>query len=129
MKEHITVLGALYIAFNVFGVVAGMIVLLVVGGGGLLSRELESIAVTSTVAVVISFIIFLFSVPGVIGGIGLIKRASWARMLVLILGCLNLINVPFGTILGAYTIWVLVKEETIQLFAQQPGPASPPPRQ
>lgn len=126
MKEHVTVLGALYIAFNVLGVLGGIIVLLVIGGGGLLSQELEAIAVASTVAVVISFILFLFSVPGVIGGIGLIKRASWARILVLILGCLNLIYLPFGTILGAYTIWVLTKDETIRMFAQQHGPASPP---
>ena len=60
MKEHLTVLGALYIAFNIGGVMAGLIVLVVVGGGGLLSQELEAIAITSSVAIVISFFLFLW---------------------------------------------------------------------
>ncbi|OQX95024.1 hypothetical protein B6I21_07570 [candidate division KSB1 bacterium 4572_119] len=36
--------------------------------------------------------------------------------MVLIHGCLNLINIPFGTALGVYTIWVLMNEESINLL-------------
>lgn len=126
MKEHVMVLGALYIAFNVIGVMTGLIVLIVIGGAGILSQELEAIAITSTVAVFISFLIFIFSVPGLIGGIGLLKRAPWARILVLILGCMNLISIPFGTILGAYTIYVLVNEETVRMFDTRSNPPSSP---
>ncbi len=48
---------------------------------------------------------------------GLLKRQSWARILVLVLGILNLLNVPFGTALGIYSIWTLTNKETEKLFS------------
>jgi hypothetical protein len=58
----------------------------------------------------------LLSAPGLIGGIYLLKHRPWARILVLVLGFINLIEIPIGTALGIYTIWVLLKNETVQLF-------------
>jgi hypothetical protein len=59
----------------------------------------------------------VFSVPSIVGGIGLIKRWSWARYLVLILSVFSLTNVPVGTAMGVYSIWVLMHDETAELFA------------
>ena len=55
--------------------------------------------------------LLVLSAPGILGGYGLLKKYSWARVLVLILGALNLVNVPFETILGVYTFWVLLNED------------------
>jgi len=49
----------------------------------------------------------------------LLKRFSWARILVLVLGALNLLNVPFGTALGIYTFWVLLDDQSVKMFASQ----------
>jgi hypothetical protein len=46
-------------------------------------------------------------VAGVAAGSGLLDRRPWARGLALVLGCLALIDFPFGTALGIYTLWVL----------------------
>lgn len=46
-------------------------------------------------------------VAGVAAGWGLIDRRPWARSLAIVLGCLALIDFPFGTALGIYTLWVL----------------------
>jgi len=57
----------------------------------------------------------LFVVSGLAGiaaGWGLLDRQPWARTLALVLGCLNLIDMPFGTALGAYTLWVLLPTES-----------------
>ncbi|NIM65396.1 MAG: hypothetical protein GTO51_05325 [Candidatus Latescibacteria bacterium] len=124
MKEHVTILGAFYIAFNVQGILAAMIVLLAVGGGGIISGDPTAIAITSTVAASIATLLLVLSAPGIIGGIGLIKQKPWARILVLILGCLNLLIIPFGTILGIYTLWVLSRDETVELFSSQPDAGS-----
>jgi hypothetical protein len=35
-----------------------------------------------------------------------------------VLGIINLVNIPFGTALGIYTIWVLTNKETEALFSQ-----------
>ncbi len=53
---------------------------------------------------------------GIIGGIGLFAKQHWARILVLILSAIDLINFPIGTAVGIYTIWVLVQAETAEIF-------------
>ena len=54
------------------------------------------------------------------GGIGLLKRRRWARILVLIGAVPELFLFPVGTAIGIYTIWVLMQKETIQLFPRAP---------
>jgi len=119
MDEHVTILGALYIAFNALMLFAAIIVFVVIVGGGLLSGDADAIAITSGVGSAIAFLLVILSAPGIIGGIGLLKRRYWARILVLVLGFLNLVSIPLGTLLGIYTIWVLMKEETAQLFVSE----------
>ncbi len=52
------------------------------------------------------------SVLGFIAGIGLLHRASWARILAIILGVLALLDFPLGTALGVYTLWVLLSQDS-----------------
>ena len=53
--------------------------------------------------------IFLVTgVVGVIAGWGLYERRSWARILAIVLGFINLVHPPFGTAIGIYTLWVLL---------------------
>lgn len=116
MDEHIKILGILYIAFSALGLIAGLIVFVAITGGGLISGNATAIGITSIVGTAIAAILLLFSAPGIIGGMGLLKKQSWARVLVLVLGIINLVNIPFGTALGIYTIWVLTNKETEVLF-------------
>ncbi|MCK4526787.1 hypothetical protein KAW18_05400 [candidate division WOR-3 bacterium] len=116
MEKHLTILGTLYIAFSSVGVLIAVIVFITIGGGGLLSGEIETIAITSSVGTAIALLLVLVSAPGIIGGIGILKRQSWARILVLVLAFLYLIEVPYGTALGIYTIWILMNDKTEKLF-------------
>ena len=59
----------------------------------------------------------LLSLPGIIAGIGLLKFRPWARILTIVLSALNLMNIPFGTILGVYGLWVMLSDEGSRLFA------------
>jgi hypothetical protein len=52
---------------------------------------------------------------------GLMTRQSWARMLAIVLGCIALIDIPFGTALGIYTLWVLVPAESEREFRRLVG--------
>jgi hypothetical protein len=49
---------------------------------------------------------------GILAGWGLLDRQPWARMLAIVLGCIALIHLPFGTALGIYTLWVLLPAES-----------------
>ncbi len=125
MDRHITVLGTLYIAFSALTLLFAAIVFIAVLGGGVLSGDRDAMAVTSIVATAIAGLLTVLALPGIVGGIGLLRRRQWARALVMILGFLNLLAVPFGTILGIYTIWVLLKPETELLFATQQSAVVP----
>ena len=122
MEKHVTVLGIIYIAFSALGLLAAVIVFMAIVGGGILSGDSEAMAITAIVGPAIAFFLFIVSAPGFIGGIFLLKWRPWARILILILGFLNLFFIPFGTILGIYTIWVLLKNETAQLFIAERVP-------
>jgi hypothetical protein len=39
---------------------------------------------------------------------GLFERQPWARVLGIVVACLALLRIPFGTALGIYTLWVLL---------------------
>jgi phage shock protein PspC (stress-responsive transcriptional regulator) len=58
----------------------------------------------------------VLSIPGIIAGIGLFKRKEWARILTLIISVLDLVNFPFGTAVGVYSIWALVQPEVVEEF-------------
>jgi len=116
MKKHIEMLGILHIVYHSMGLIGALVVLVVIGGGGIISRNELAIAITMAVALFLSSIILIFSIPGIIGGVGLLKMRPWGRILALIMGFLSLMEIPFGTALGIYTIWALMNDETIKLF-------------
>jgi hypothetical protein len=60
----------------------------------------------------------LTAVLGIVAGWGLLERQPWARMLALVLGCINLIKLPFGTALGIYTLWVLLPAGSEEEYRQ-----------
>jgi hypothetical protein len=83
----------------------------------MLSGDPRAMGITAIVGTVVAYFLILVSLPEIIGGIGLLKRCPWARILVLVISFVDLINIPFGTIIGVYSIWVLLKDETVKMFA------------
>ena len=49
-------------------------------------------------------------------GLGLRKLKPWARSMSIIVCALNILSVPFGTIVGIYAIWALLSPEVEPLF-------------
>jgi hypothetical protein len=118
MDTHVKVLGWLYIISGILSLLIAAIVILAVFGGGLISGDRTAIAITGIVAAVVGGLILIISAPGVVAGVGLLGYHPWARILSLVLGVLNLPGFPFGTLLGIYTLWVLLDSETSLLFNQ-----------
>ena len=129
MQSHIKLLGILYIVYHAVGLLFAWIIWGVLSGVGMMSGDPTAAGILTIVGTVIATLLFALSAPGLIGGIGVLKGWWWARWLVLILGFFNLVNVPLGTILGVYTFWVLMQEETVQYFEadrQAGGMVEPP---
>src|ERR1700683_1803683 len=56
------------------------------------------------------------SALGFVAGYGLMQREAWGRVLALILAFISLFNIPFGTAIGVYTIWVLLPGQAEQEY-------------
>jgi hypothetical protein len=129
MTTHVKVLGVLYIALSAIGVAAALFLMLAVGTAssivglnadpGDAAVALPIIGIAGT-----ALVIFLLAVslPGLIVGIGLLKLAPWARIAGMVLAIIHLINIPVGTLLGIYALWVLFNKDTERLF--EGGPAA-----
>jgi len=49
---------------------------------------------------------------------GLLERAPWARLFTIIVGAISLVEIPFGTALGIYSLWVLLPESSEAEYRQ-----------
>ena len=118
MNKHVTILGILFISFGCLLCVGGIVVNLVVPMAGNISGNDVAMRITSIIGDTLGIFLVILSMPSIIGGIGLLKRKYWARILILVLCFLSLLSIPFGTALGIYGIWILLKSETVEIFNQ-----------
>jgi len=119
MKQHVSFVGALHIAFGILGLIGALTVFIVFNfAQGFAEVEVEPLAgeILSFLGGGISLLIAFFALLGIIGGIGLFSHKNWARVLVMIVSALNCLNIPIGTAKGVYSIWVLMQKETMELF-------------
>jgi hypothetical protein len=117
MEKHITFLMAFHFGLGIAGIVAAFVIFVAITGGGILSGHEETMAITGGIGSAVALLVFALSVPPIIAGLALLKREPWVRFLVLIIAVLDLMSVPFGTVLGIYTIWVLSQDEAARLFS------------
>jgi fructose-specific phosphotransferase system IIC component len=61
----------------------------------------------------------VLAVPGLLAGYGLLKRKKWGQILGIVDGILNLFNIPVGTALGAYTLFILFQDSANDYFDGQ----------
>jgi hypothetical protein len=123
MKKHVTVVGAIQIGLGSIGL------LIALGLYILLSNAKEIIPYEDIPTFVVNFISYLFlvlpivigilSLTGLVGGIALLSYKPWSRILVIIVAALSCLNIPIGTLIGVYTIWVLMQDDTIKLFKKE----------
>lgn len=124
MADHVRILAVLHIVFGALGLLAALIVLAVFGGiAGLVGVSAHdpdaqiAVPILGLIGAGIFVLLLVLSLPGVIAGVGLLKFQPWARILTIVLSALQLLNVPIGTALGIYGLWVLLHQETERLFA------------
>ena len=117
MDKHVTAVGVLFIAFGAQGVFVALVLLVAIVGGGLVSGDEEAIWITSIVGFSLAGPFLLIEALKIVGGIALLQRRPWARILVLILSLLSLVFFPVGTAYGIYALWVLMKDDTVRLLA------------
>ena len=64
----------------------------------------------------IGMLLMASGVLGIVAGWGLMDRQPWARVLAIVLGFFVLLNFGIGTVLGIYTLWVLLPADSAQEY-------------
>ncbi|MGD0036559.1 MAG: hypothetical protein ABSC53_04615 [Bacteroidota bacterium] len=129
MEKHISLVGILNIVYNALGLIGAFVLFAIAigfryffelisrcGHHGMDEIPPEVMGIVPFILTIVGILVLTFSIIGIIGAVGVLKKKEWGRIIMLVTSFFNLIRIPLGTILGVYSIWVLLNDETIRLF-------------
>jgi hypothetical protein len=116
MEHHVKILGILFIVWGILSIMFGFLIVFVLVGTGLITGDEEVMAFIMVFGIGIAAISCLAGLFEIIAGTGLLTGKKWSRVLVIIVAIVNLFDVPMGTALGIYALWVIFKPETQKLL-------------
>ena len=115
VQGHLHLLGILWLAISAFNTIGGVILYVLantlfahLNGGGPGGHT----AFLRPLLSVVGIFILAKAACGFMAGWGLMQREPWARVIALVLGFISLFNIPFGTAVGVYTLWVLLPAQS-----------------
>lgn len=98
IAKHITIVGWLHVALN------------------LISIGLAIYFGVNFKATYLPITIVIFSIPGIIAGVVLIKCRPWARRFAIVMSIFNLVTFPHGTVIDVYSMIILFGREAVQIL-------------
>lgn len=121
LQLHVPIVAWLLIVGHaIFLAIAGFIFFLLTSIG-VTVHDAQVSGILLIVATSVASLLSLLAIPGLIAGFGLLARQSWARILAIVVAILGLLNFPLGTLIGIYSLWVLLQEASTAYFAR-PNP-------
>lgn len=118
MERHFRILGYLFIIYGIWVLVNIVLITLMPGLTG--ARVVPS--GQATVAIVVSIALTAFFV---LAGWSLLVKKDWARTIIIAASIIVLFNIPLGTALGIYGLWVMFSEKGRREYPFYAG-SSPP---
>jgi hypothetical protein len=121
VQGHVHLLGILWLAISAFNTIGGVILYILANTLLAHLHEMGAPPEAPTgflrpLLSVVAILVLAKAACGFIAGWGLLKREPWARIIVLVLGFISLFNIPFGTVVGIYTLWVLLPAQSQQEY-------------
>ncbi len=112
VQEHVRLLAILWFAFSALSALGGVILVILANTlfihlHGMGAPDAPT-AFLHPLLTVVGIFVVAKGVAGFLIGWGLLNREPWARIGALVLAFVSLLNPPFGTALGIYTLWVLL---------------------
>jgi len=129
MDKHITLVGILNIVYRTMAIIGAAVLFIIAYGFSFLIKIIshfddtemqeitpEAFCFVQVVLTIVGICILIFAIAGIIGAIGVLRKKEWGRVTLLVVSFFSLFSIPLGTILGVYSIWVLLNDETIRIF-------------
>ena len=110
MGRHVRILGWLHVALGIFDLLLGMAAFGIMSGIGVASGDPHAFGVMSLIGGFAGAVMLVMAIPNLLCGIGLLRNwGGWVIVLAVILGLINVMNVPVGTAIAVYTFWIAWK--------------------
>lgn len=127
MKRHVDFLSTLYVTWGAIFALVAIAGFTLAGGAFAIAQSTGPVRFGSEMAArltgvtisIISLIALVWAILHIVVGRMLKKYRPSARLMALGLAIGNVILLPFGTALGGYALWALLKDEGRRLF--EPG--------
>jgi uncharacterized membrane protein YidH (DUF202 family) len=124
VKRHVDFLSALYVTWGAIFALVALAGFALAGGAFAIAQSTGPVRFGSEMAarltgitiIIISVIALVWAILHLVVGRQLKKYRPSARLMTLGLAIGNLILLPFGTALGVYALWALLKDEGRRLF-------------
>jgi hypothetical protein len=118
MKKHVTAVAAIQIGFSTLWLIGAVVLYFVLtfARGQVPVDDAMGIKVLTLLVMILPVFVGVIALIGLIGGIGLLSYKQWGRIMTIIVSALGCFNIPIGTLIGVYSIWVLMQDETVKLF-------------
>ena len=123
---HVMVLAWINIGFSALFGFLGIFALFFLTGIGIAAEDAEAVTILGFVGTAALIFFGALAVPGFAAGYGLLKRRVWGRVLGIIVAVLDLFNIPIGTAVGLYALWVLTHQEATEYFTPAAASLAPP---
>ncbi len=118
------ILGWLYVCVGGLGIVAVAVFSAMIFGQGpyAVSPETKELLLSSGYGTWLLGFALVIALLTLVTGFSLLHAARWARRVAFVLAILGILDFPIGTLLGVYTLWVLLRKPAIDPVSV-PGPA------
>ncbi len=123
MNFHVDLLGALFMIWGVLTMLIGASMLALgiaaaalIDAHGRAGGSEFAAGVTAATFTTLAVLALVWGLLHFIVGRQVRRRQPWSRLGALIFGSLDLLLLPYGTALGAYALWTLLREQTKPLF-------------
>ena len=128
VQQHVRLLAIFWIAYSALNVIGGVVTIVLAGTmfgkiGHVAEIPSQFLIWMRPLMISLGAMTLVKAAAGFFAGWGLLHRESWARILGLIVAFLTLLNIPVGTALGIYTLWVLLPAQSdreYRLLGQNP---------
>lgn len=117
MRTHVPLVAWLNILGNGFLLLMACFVFFLLSGIGVIAGDPDAMRVLSVIGIATGCFMFVLAIPGIVAGVGLLGRKQWGRILAMIVSIFSLLNIPIGTLIGGYTLIVLLQDSATAYFA------------
>ncbi len=108
--------GGLTILIGASTLALGMAAAALVSAAAEAGRGGFAASLTAATFTMFALLAILWGAAHVVVGVLVRRRRHWSRLGAILLGSVDLLLLPYGTALGVYGLWVLLREESKRLF-------------